>query len=146
MELTEMWEQAHHVNSAVCLSLGAPLNALAIWLIVRHSPEELRIYRKVLLQTATMDLFFLFLSFLVQPVGNGGKMYGLPKPNHKLQIILVVTDQNVLYGLGPVMRADNPLANATWNFVWMYGWLLTLIFVHYSIPLPFVYRYMVLCR
>lgn len=52
----------------------------------------------------------------------------------------------VLYGPGVAMRSDDPLEHATWNFVWMYIWLFWAVFVHYAIPLPFVYRYMVLCR
>lgn len=68
LALTELWECAHHVNSLVCIAGAVPLNTLAIWLIVRHSPDELRIYRKVLLQVAILDLLFAVINFLVEPV------------------------------------------------------------------------------
>lgn len=68
MALTATWERIVRTNAGVCLCLGLPINILVVWLIILRSPEELRTYRKVLLHTALVDLSYLLLSFLVEPV------------------------------------------------------------------------------
>jgi len=52
----------------VSMSLGLPLNLLLMWVVACKSPEELRVYKKVLLSTTVIDTAFLAMCFLVQPV------------------------------------------------------------------------------
>ena len=51
----------------------------------------------------------------------------------------------IMYGVGPVMRAMGTMAHG-WNNAWVASWLTGIGAVHYAIPLPFFYRYMLLCR
>lgn len=37
-------------------------------------------------------------------------------------------------------------SNVPWNYFWVLSALWMLVFIQYSIPLPFFYRYMLLCR
>jgi len=61
-----------------------------------------------------------------------------------IQIILVNAGSMAMYGLGLAMvREDTAHA---WNFSWVIGYMYTLTFVHYGIPLPFLYRYLLMCR
>jgi hypothetical protein len=55
-------------NSLATLLLGASFNLLAIWMIVRHTPKEMRVYSLLLLQTCLADLTLLILSYILQPV------------------------------------------------------------------------------
>ena len=68
VEWMTAFEHANLINGAVCLALGVPLNALLVWAVLCRSPEELRVYKRVLLSTAIIDTVFLLLCFLVQPV------------------------------------------------------------------------------
>jgi len=67
---TVMWENVIRISTTLSFCLGVPLNALLVWTVVRHSPDELKVYRKVLVQTALIDLTFLTMCFLVQPVSH----------------------------------------------------------------------------
>ena len=51
----------------------------------------------------------------------------------------------LMYGVGPVVRLL-PTTAHTWNTGWVVTWVAMLIAVHYAIPMPFIYRYMLLCR
>jgi len=61
-------EELNILNGRLCFVLGIPLNALLVWLILRHSSAELRVYRKVLLQAAINDSLFLLATLMVQNV------------------------------------------------------------------------------
>ena len=52
--------------------------------------------------------------------------------------------QMIMYGHGPIMQMGN--YNFVWNNAWVVTWLLGMVLVHYAIPIPFVYRYLLLCR
>ena len=66
--MTMMFERMGLVNGWVCMALGLPLNLLLIWVVASQSPKELRVYKKVLISTAVIDLWFLTMCFLVTPV------------------------------------------------------------------------------
>jgi hypothetical protein len=51
-------------------ALGIPINALAIWLILRHTPEVMRVYSKILLQTCFVDIAILVLVVLQDNVSS----------------------------------------------------------------------------
>lgn len=61
-------EQLHRINAYTCLLVGVPLNSALAWLIVRRSNDELRVYSRILLQTAVIDLLFLNIFALYIPV------------------------------------------------------------------------------
>jgi hypothetical protein len=51
--------------------LGAPMNAFLIWMIWRHTPKEMHVYSKILLQTCVTDLLLLLFAVLSDPVCMG---------------------------------------------------------------------------
>jgi hypothetical protein len=52
----------------IAFVLGVPLNALLFWLILRHTPKEMRVYSQILMQTCVMDLVILGVLQLAQTV------------------------------------------------------------------------------
>ena len=59
------------VYTSIVLSLlviGGLLNGLEVWLIVFHSPKEMRVYSRILLQISTADVLTLVLDPLIRPV------------------------------------------------------------------------------
>jgi len=75
--MTRAFEDASLINGAVCTAIGTPLNALLVWAVVYRSPEELCVYKKVLLSTAAIDTVFLVLCYLVQPMSVAGVAYAI---------------------------------------------------------------------
>lgn len=147
MPFTVAMERLNVANGWLCLCLGLPLNALLIWLVVRRSPEELRVYRKVLLITALIDSFFLLMTVWVQPVSP-------PPPTapstlqhaYILQMVLVDSGVMVFYSVGLYSHVVVDNYSHAWNCVWLVAAMNTMLFVHFSIPVPFIYRYLVLVR
>ena len=59
------------VYSSILLSLlviGVCFNALEVWLILCHSPKEMQIYSRILLQISAVDVFTLVVAPLILPV------------------------------------------------------------------------------
>ena len=55
--------------------------------------------------------------------------------------------QRSIYGVGPILRLNPQGLDLAWNYWWVVSWIfLALALVHYAIPWPFFYRYMLLCR
>ena len=54
----------------VGLCAGVALLTLEVWLIVHHSPVEMRVYRQILLQISALDFLPLIIAPLTQPVSN----------------------------------------------------------------------------
>jgi hypothetical protein len=102
------------------------------------------VYKRVLLQTSAVDTGFLLICFLVQPVWPHSTLLKYTNMAVWLQVILIVNGRGIMYGVGPVMRVETH--DFAWNYWWVAGWLASLAFVHYAIPWPFFYRYMLLCR
>ena len=50
------------------LALGGLLNGFEAWLIVQHSPAEMRIYRQILFQICAVDVLTLILGPIILPV------------------------------------------------------------------------------
>src|SRR5262245_37490431 len=55
-------------NVYVTFFLGAPLNLLLFWLILRHTPKGMRPFSMVLLQNAITDISGLIIQVIAQPV------------------------------------------------------------------------------
>lgn len=59
-----------------------------------------------------------------------------------LQVHLITDGYMIVYGLGPIMQFNTP-------YLWHVAidvWEICIDLVQFSIPLPFLYRYMHLCR
>ena len=55
-------------STLVPLVIGALLNGLEVWLIIYHSPSEMRVYSQILLQICAVDVLTLVLIPFNQPV------------------------------------------------------------------------------
>ncbi|KAI1710557.1 serpentine type 7TM GPCR chemoreceptor srd domain-containing protein [Ditylenchus destructor] len=115
--------QLHTINEYSVAICGFCLNILLIWLILKKSVKEMKIYSKILLQTCFID--FVLLTFIgsVQP------------------IYIVSDGWNLMVPNGPFRTIGHP-----WNFLLMASWF---FMVHISIStncVPFIYRYLVICR
>ncbi|KAL3088402.1 hypothetical protein niasHS_008357 [Heterodera schachtii] len=58
--------QIHRLNASISLFLALCLNAILILLVVKRSPKEMKVYKRILLQTAIVDIALSVLSFLSQ--------------------------------------------------------------------------------
>ena len=54
--------------SLLFLALGGLFNGFEAWLIVRHSPGEMRVYSQILLQICAVDALTLILGPIIQQV------------------------------------------------------------------------------
>lgn len=64
------------VSAMVLFVFGILLNGFEAWMIVRHSPSEMRVYSQILLQICAIDILTLIIGPITQPVnsvcGGGG--------------------------------------------------------------------------
>jgi hypothetical protein len=60
-------------NTLVTLVIGSCLNLFTIWMILNHTPTEMRPYSRMLIQSCVTDLVVLTLSFIIQPVSVIGR-------------------------------------------------------------------------
>jgi len=49
-------------------AIGLFSNFLLIWLILRYTMNEMKVYNRILLQTCAVDILGIFLFAVVQPV------------------------------------------------------------------------------
>jgi hypothetical protein len=101
VRMTERFEQASLVNGAVCMGLGLPLNLLLMWVVACKSPEELRVYKKVLISTTIIDTAFLAMCFLVQPVSTDYEYPNSDLIPHSGSVRRARPDDNVRSGARP---------------------------------------------
>lgn len=127
-------DTVHRVNNYVSFIVGSTLNATVLWLVAKKSSKELRLYSRILLQTAVVDLVFLATTFLYSPV------------------ILIGNGRAVMYGVGPLSLEPADASSAAvaavrqWNLGAYTIWAYTLFFIQYSIAVPFIHRYFTLCH
>ncbi|KAI1695153.1 serpentine type 7TM GPCR chemoreceptor srd domain-containing protein [Ditylenchus destructor] len=115
--------RVHEINCWLVVTVGTVLNALLIWLVLTKSVKEMKIYSKVLLQTCVIDLLMILLVLLIQP------------------IYVVFEGYNVLLSNGLLKNASPP-----YNFILMLIWFFGACFSTISSCVPFIYRYLLLCR
>ena len=54
--------------NVLTLCIGGLLNSTTVWLILHHTPKEMRVYSRILLQTCFIDLLTLVIFALIEPV------------------------------------------------------------------------------
>lgn len=121
-------DSVHRLVAYVCFVVGIALNGTLLLLIWKRARTEVRVYSRILLQTALVGIAHLVLSFAYTPV-------------------LVVRDSRALvYGVGPLcMEASTPGAQR-WNLALHLAWTYVFFFGQYSVTVPFIHRYFSLCR
>uniref|UniRef100_A0A914HYK3 G protein-coupled receptor n=1 Tax=Globodera rostochiensis TaxID=31243 RepID=A0A914HYK3_GLORO len=107
----------------ICLLVGVPLNLLLIWLLLRRTSKEMRVYSQILVQTCVVDLLVLVLGELVQPV--------------------FFVDNGIGHDLmaGPLQIVPNPA-----NHIVFMLWFGLFYFSTEGLAVQFVFRYLTICR
>lgn len=123
----------------VGLSVGGALLTLEVWLIVHHSPVEMRVYRQILLQISAQDFLPLIIAPLTQPVSNFIKNIPSPISKTNVQIIYVSKFSHTEMLLGPVGNLPTVWQNVVYSIEsWLY-----LVAVG-TLSVEFIYRYLIL--
>lgn len=65
---SKLLRSIHTLNCLLCWAVGTALNALLIWLVVRRTPHNMRVYGRMLLLTCVLDICALAVVVVVQPV------------------------------------------------------------------------------
>jgi hypothetical protein len=63
-----MVPEVNAINALASLAVGLPANSLTIWMILKETPAEMRVYSQILLLQCTTDIAFLLVSAIAQPV------------------------------------------------------------------------------
>ncbi|KAI1717055.1 serpentine type 7TM GPCR chemoreceptor str domain-containing protein [Ditylenchus destructor] len=113
----------HAINDYTIATCGLTLNAILVWLVINRSAKEMKIYSKILLQTCIIDFALLTFIMAVQP------------------IYLVHDGWNLLVSNGPFRAITHP-----WNYMLMATWFFIVYFSIVSNCVPFIYRYLVICK
>lgn len=67
-------ERLHQANAYGCFLVGGSLNLILLWLIVKKSNDELRVYSIILLQSAVINLVYLLLYAVCVPVRGSSEL------------------------------------------------------------------------
>uniref|UniRef100_A0A915DIH1 Taste receptor type 2 n=1 Tax=Ditylenchus dipsaci TaxID=166011 RepID=A0A915DIH1_9BILA len=113
----------HKINCWIVVVLGIFLNSLLLWLIKKRSSKELELYSKILRQACLIDFLSLFVIAAVQP------------------IYVIYDGYNIMLSNGFLGWLAFPYSSNG-----MALWFFCFYFAIISNCVPFVYRYMVLCR
>lgn len=113
----------YRINNCVGFSLALLLNTLLLWLIWKRSPQELRTYSIILVQTCVVDLLFALELFLAMP------------------IITVVNHSLVMLQGGWLAWTPLPV-----NFWLVSSTTITYVFSFSALGAQFLYRYLMVVR
>jgi Co/Zn/Cd efflux system component len=64
-----MIREINDANTILVTFFGFLLNFVTIWMISRHTQQEMLVYSQILLQTCIADILAICCNALVQPVG-----------------------------------------------------------------------------
>ncbi|KAL3083855.1 hypothetical protein niasHS_008217 [Heterodera schachtii] len=118
--------QIHRLNASISLFLALCLNAILILLVVKRSPKEMKVYKRILIQTALVDIALSVLSFLSQDVGISTNGWTL---------VLSVSQ-----------FSDYLSFSAQFGKLLINSWLIMQFFSVFGLCVQFVYRFLVLNR
>lgn len=148
-------DRVHQINAYFCFVVGTGLNLTLIWLILRKSSAELKLYSRILLQTAVLNLLFLILSAAIVPVITPLTQWIAPthRQGHShLQIILIDNGITLQYGVGILtLDADTSQTGSQkwmarlWNFLILTLYCCVLVFNECAVSMQFLFRYYALC-
>src|SRR5690606_15879337 len=113
---------SHRISVFIISFLGILLNAFLLFLLVKKPLKRMQSYRKVLLQNSIMNLFHSVVIFFVSPLIIGYKGYTFAFVN------------NIFF---------KDIAKE-WLTVYMTFWLFSYISLVCSLPVQFIYRYLLI--
>ncbi|KAF7636793.1 hypothetical protein Mgra_00003739 [Meloidogyne graminicola] len=114
------------INEASAISafcIGVTLNSILIWLIIKKSPKEMRVFSHILLQTCFADLIMLTINVLTQPIYTSDEGIGIVLLN------------------GPVHNLNSLPQN-----LMLFIWDNCFFFSFFGFAAQFVYRYLIVNR
>jgi len=113
-----------------CFSGSLFLNTLLIYLILKHSTREMRVYSRILLQTCITDFCYSLVLFASMPIST-------------------VVDGNHIILQGCLIfprRLDESEQSRVWlDFTLVMLWALVFMYHVNALPMQYVYRYLILC-
>ncbi|KAL3073965.1 hypothetical protein niasHT_039459 [Heterodera trifolii] len=118
--------QIHRLNASISLFLALCLNAILILLVVKRSPKELKVYKRILLQTAIVDIVLSVFLFLSQDI--------------------TLSTNRWLLVLSVSQFSDYFLLPAQFGVLLIHIWLIVHFFSLSGLCVQFVYRFLVLNR
>lgn len=117
------------VNGTACFLIGCTLNITLIWLTHKRSPDSLRTYSRVLLQSAVLNIAGLTATAFYSPVQLAGAKGA------------------ITYGVGWLAKANDGTASTrAWNFGVHCAWVYMVGITQYPIVAPFLFRYFAVCH
>ena len=120
--LTMLWRTFHTINEDMAFASGLSLNLLLLFLIHKVKIKSMQKYNVLLLQCCCVDMFQIFISFIVKPV--------------------VIFHKRNEYFL------SNGFLRPIGGWVEMLGitlWTISVFFCINSMPLSYIFRYRTLC-
>ncbi|KAL3071514.1 hypothetical protein niasHT_031878 [Heterodera trifolii] len=118
--------QIHRLNASISLFLALCLNAILILLVVKRSPKEMKEYKKILLQTALVDIALSVLSFLSQ--------------------IITLSNNGWIMNLSVSQFSEYLSLSALFEELMFDSLLIVQYFSVFGLCVQFVYRFLVLNR
>ena len=124
------------INDVTAAVVALISNAFLIFLVIKHTPTVLKPYSRILLQTCAIDLMFTFVIFVLRPVNFHIKKEKLFFKQFEFTDGILITIVN-----GFLEHVSYP-----WDFILNLTWCYTIVFVILTMPIPFYYRYVCMCR
>lgn len=112
------------INANACFFIGVALNGTLVWLILHHTPNALTTYSRVLTQIAVVNILSVATTVFFGSVQVNG------------------STGSICYGVGWLTRPNA----RTWNLALSSAWFFMVMYGQFSMPVPFLYRYFILCR
>ncbi len=117
------------INNWVCFILAMVANSFLLWLVWKRTPAELRIYSRILTQSAILNLATILTEQLMQPM------------------IVSRGPYTMTCGLGwAVLDPQGGEFNRQWNIVLLGATLFAWYSTFYTMSLAYYYRYVIICR
>lgn len=130
------------LNNWIAFCLGIIFNLVLIWLLLKRTPKEMDVHRKILLQTYFLDVFLLVATVLVQPVKNFLLIHSFVSK----KITFNASNKLYIFFNGPLsslITGDNLPAKL---YILFMTWYTIYMFETLAICVQFIYRYLLLNR
>ncbi|KAL7080077.1 hypothetical protein ACQ4LE_000610 [Meloidogyne hapla] len=118
-----MIREVNEASAISALCIGLTLNFVLIWLILRKSPKEMRVFSHILMQTCCADLIMLTINLLAQPIYASDEGVGIVVLN------------------GPLRQLSSLPQN-----LFLFIWDNCFFFSFFGFAAQFIYRYLILNR
>uniref|UniRef100_A0AC34QUE4 G-protein coupled receptors family 1 profile domain-containing protein n=1 Tax=Panagrolaimus sp. JU765 TaxID=591449 RepID=A0AC34QUE4_9BILA len=113
----------HKINGFVAFIVGVIGNILLIYFVWTHKSNVAKVYKRMLIQLAIIDLIFAVITVFIEPMS------------------IVIEGNQYFIQNGFFTEMAHP-----WNHFLLMFWLSTFYFSFISVCIQYIFRYLVLCR